>query len=96
MPKAAKAKEEVAASTLALGESEKQTENASVEEKGDEKSTEIKVDADGLVAIVSKKRAEKSVIGTTGDIVTFDKDGGAKVKKADAEHFLKVPDFELK
>ena len=101
MPKATK--KEVTAEALTLetteaenSEVEKTSENVSVEtEKTENKPKEITVDSDGLVAIVSKKRAGKSVIGTTGDIVTFDKDGVAKCKKEDAEHFLKIPDFDL-
>ena len=102
MPRAAK--KEVTAEALSLetteaenAEVEKTSENVSVEtEKTESKPKEIKTDSDGLVCVVSKKRAGKSIIGTTGDIVTFDKDGVAKCKKEDADHFLKIPDFELK
>ena len=51
---------------------------------------------DGLVEVVSKKRAGKSVYGATGKIVTFDADGNATVDLADALHFKNVPGFEFK
>lgn len=51
---------------------------------------------DGLVEVVSKKRAGKSVYGTTGKIVTFDADGKATVDLEDALHFKNVPGFEFK
>lgn len=51
---------------------------------------------DGLVEVVSKKRAGKSVYGATGKIVTFDADGKATVELADALHFKNVPGFEFK
>ena len=51
---------------------------------------------DGLVTVISKKRAGKSVYGTTGDIVKFDENGIAKVKLEDALHFQQIPGFEFK
>ena len=54
------------------------------------------VDSDGLVEVVSTKRAGKSVCGTTGEIVTFDENGKAKVSIEDALHFQQVPGFEFK
>ncbi len=92
MPRAAK--KEVTAEATLTAETEKTDVSASAEQT-ENKPQEIKTDSDGLVCVVSKKRAGKSVIGTTGDIVTFDKDGVAKCKKEDAEHFLKIPDFDL-
>ena len=95
MPRAAK-KEEVTAEATLTAETEKTENSVSVSaEQTENKPKEIKTDSDGLVSVVSKKRAGKSIIGTTGDIVTFDKDGVAKCKKEDAEHFLKIPDFTL-
>ena len=54
------------------------------------------VGSDGLVEIVSTKRAGKSVCGTTGEIVTFDENGKAKVSIEDALHFQQVPGFDFK
>ena len=51
---------------------------------------------DGMVEVVSVKRAGKSVYATTGNLITFDKDGNATVLLADALHFLNVPGFEFK
>ena len=51
---------------------------------------------DGMVEVVSVKRAGKSVYATTGNLITFDKDGKATVLLADALHFLNVPGFEFK
>jgi len=51
---------------------------------------------DGLVTVISKKRAGKAVYGTTGDIVKFDENGIAKVKLEDALHFQQIPGFEFK
>jgi len=51
---------------------------------------------DGMVEVVSIKRAGKSVYATTGNLITFDKDGKASVLLADALHFLNVPGFEFK
>ena len=54
------------------------------------------VGSDGLVEVVSIKRAGKSVCGTTGEIVTFDENGKAKVSIEDALHFQQVPGFDFK
>ena len=54
------------------------------------------VGSDGLVEVVSIKRAGKSVCGTTGEIVTFDENGKAKVSIEDALHFQQIPGFEFK
>ena len=53
------------------------------------------VSADGLVEVISEKRAGKSVTGATGDIITFDDKGYAKVKLEDAVHFSQVPGFSF-
>ena len=54
------------------------------------------VSPDGLVEVISEKRAGKSVTGATGDIITFDDKGYAKVKLEDAVHFSQVPGFSFK
>ena len=54
------------------------------------------VGSDGLVEVVSITRAGKSVCGTTGEIVTFDENGKAKVSIEDALHFQQVPGFDFK
>ncbi len=61
--------------------------------KTDDLPFEVK---DGMVEVVSVKRAGKSVYATTGTLITFDKDGKATVLLADAQHFLNVPGFEFK
>lgn len=54
------------------------------------------VSSDGLVEVISEKRAGKSVTGATGDIITFDDKGYAKVKLEDAAHFSQIPGFSFK
>lgn len=54
------------------------------------------VSADGLVEVISERRAGKSVTGATGDIITFDNKGIAKVKLEDAVHFSHAPGFSFK
>jgi hypothetical protein len=82
-------KEEVKAETQ-----EAETKN---EEKDESKSgLPFSVGSDGLVTVMSEKRAGKSVIGVTGDVVTFDKDGIAKARVEDALHFQRIPDFTFK
>lgn len=49
-----------------------------------------------LVTIVSKERAGKSIIATTGDIIAFDDKGIAQVKEEDAEYLKQIPGFEVK
>lgn len=78
------------------------TENTETQEEKKGSSTEksgndfpFKVNSDGTVDIWSKKRANKSVIGSTGEIVTFDEKGFAKVKIEDALHFKDVPGFSF-
>ena len=68
-------------------------ETAKAESK-DEKP--FKIGEDGLVEVFSENRKGKSVYGTTGEIVTFDEKGIAKVKIEDALHFAKVPGFSFK
>ena len=61
-----------------------------------ERGLPFTVGSDGLVEVVSIKRAGKSVCGTTGEIVTFDENGKAKVSIEDALHFQQVPGFDFK
>ena len=60
------------------------------------KGVRFNVAPDGLVEVISEKRAGKSVTGATGDIITFDDKGYAKVKLEDAVHFSQVPGFSFK
>lgn len=82
----------------AASNAEKQTdENQKSENQIEEKKSGLPFTVkDGLVEVVSKKRAGKSVYGATGKIVTFDADGKATVEIADALHFKNVPGFEFK
>lgn len=57
---------------------------------------QFNVSSDGFVEVISKKRAGKSVTGATGEIITFDDKGYAKVKLEDAVHFSQVPGFSFK
>lgn len=82
----------------AASNAEKQSdENQKSENQIEEKKSGLPFTVkDGLVEVVSKKRAGKSVYGATGKIVTFDADGKATVEIADALHFKNVPGFEFK
>lgn len=75
---------------------EPKTEPAKVETKTENKSGLPFTVKDGLVTVVSVKRAGKSVIGSSGDVIKFDDKGIATVKLEDALHFQKIPDFEFK
>jgi len=55
----------------------------------------FKVNSDGTVNVWSRGRAGKSVIGSTGKIVTFDDKGFAVAALEDALHFQKVPGFSF-
>lgn len=57
---------------------------------------QFNVSSDGFVEVISEKRAGKSVTGATGEIITFDDKGYAKVKLEDAIHFSQVPGFSFK
>ena len=57
---------------------------------------QFNVSSDGFVEVISEKRAGKSVTGATGEIITFDDKGYAKVKLEDAMHFSQVPGFSFK
>lgn len=56
----------------------------------------FKVNPDGTVNIWSIQRAGRAVTGSTGEVVTFDDKGFAKVKLEDALHFKEVPGFSFK
>ena len=56
---------------------------------------QFNVSSDGFVEVISEKRAGKSVTGATGEIITFDDKGYAKVKLEDAVHFSQVPGFSF-
>lgn len=56
----------------------------------------FKVNSDGTVNVWSVKRAGRSVTGSTGEVITFDDKGFAKVKLEDALHFKDVPGFSFK
>lgn len=57
---------------------------------------QFNVSSDGFVEVISEKRAGKAVTGATGEIITFDDKGYAKVKLEDAIHFSQVPGFSFK
>ena len=57
---------------------------------------QFNVSSDGFVEVISEKRAGKAVTGATGEIITFDDKGYAKVKLEDAMHFSQVPGFSFK
>lgn len=51
---------------------------------------------DGKVLVVSKIRAGKSIIATTGKVVQFDTDGRAEVDIADALYLKNIAGFYFK
>lgn len=74
-------------------------EKPAVTEKTEQKNAgglPFKVNSDGTVNVWSEKRAGRSVTGSTGEVVTFDDKGFAKVKLEDALHFKEVPGFSFK
>ncbi len=84
---------------------EKQTEINQKQTDSEKKTEKNKADKnsglpftvkDGVVEVVSVKRAGKSVIGASGEIIKFDNNGVAKVKLVDAMHFAKISGFEFK
>lgn len=62
----------------------------------EKKALPFTIGSDGLVEVLSEKRAGKAVVGVTGKIVEFDNTGCAKVQVEDAIHFSKVPGFTFK
>lgn len=86
------------ATTVEKAESQ-EAEKPAVTEKAEQKNAgglPFKVNSDGTVNVWSEKRAGRSVTGSTGEVVTFDDKGFAKVKLEDALHFKEVPGFSFK
>lgn len=85
------------ATTVEKAESQKDSKPAVTEkvEQKDESGLPFKVNSDGTVNVWSVKRAGRSVTGSTGEVVTFDDEGFAKVKLEDALHFKDVPGFSF-
>jgi hypothetical protein len=85
------------ATTVEKAESQEDSKPAVTENKEEDKSgLPFKVNSDGTVNVWSVKRAGRSVTGSTGDVITFDDKGFAKVKLEDALHFKDVPGFSFK
>ena len=86
------------ATTVEKAESQEDSKPAVTEkpEQKDESGLPSKVNSDGTVNVWSEKRAGRSVTGSTGEVVTFDDKGFAKVKLEDALHFKEVPGFSFK
>lgn len=85
------------ATTVEKAESQ-EAEKTAVTEKPEQKNKDglpFKVNSDGTVNVWSVKRAGRSVTGSTGEVVTFDDEGFAKVKLEDALHFKDVPGFSF-
>jgi hypothetical protein len=84
------------ATTVEKAESQEDSKPAVTENKEEDKSgLPFKVNSDGTVNVWSVKRAGRSVTGSTGEVVTFDDEGFAKVKLEDALHFKDVPGFSF-
>lgn len=101
-------KEDVADSTVAKNatvEKSARVESSEEKIKMNEVATKENVDSNkkafsvnqnGKVSINSKSRAGKSIIATTGEIITFDKDGNAEVDVRDALYLKNINDFSVK
>ena len=85
------------ATTVEKAESQEDSKPAVTEkpEQKDESGLPFKVKSDGTVNVWSVKRAGRSVTGSTGEVITFDDEGFAKVKLEDALHFKDVPGFSF-
>lgn len=85
------------ATTVEKAESQEDSKPAVTEknEKKDESGLPFKVNSDGNVNVWSVKRAGRAVTGSTGEVITFDDEGFAKVKLEDALHFKDVPGFSF-
>jgi hypothetical protein len=85
------------ATTVEKAESQEGSKPAVTEkpEQNDENGLPFKVNSDGTVNVWSVKRAGRSVTGSTGEVITFDDEGFAKVKLEDALHFKDVPGFSF-
>lgn len=85
------------ATTVEKAESQEDSKPA-VTEKPEQKNEDglpFKVNSDGTVNVWSVKRAGRAVTGSTGEVITFDDEGFAKVKLEDALHFKDVPGFSF-
>lgn len=85
------------ATTVEKAESQ-EAEKPAVTEKPEQKNEDglpFKVNSDGTVNVWSVKRAGRAVTGSTGEVITFDDEGFAKVKLEDALHFKDVPGFSF-
>lgn len=75
-------------------------ENAKTEtdptEEAKDNGLPFTADADGMIEVCAKDRAGTSVYGATGEVITFDENGCAKVCLEEALHFAKMPGFEFK
>ena len=74
----------------------KETETPSAEKTATNNGLPFEVDSDGMVNVWSAKRAGRAVVGSTGEVVSFDEKGFAKVRLEDALHFKEVPGFSFK
>ena len=85
------------ATTVEKAESQEDSKPAVTEKpkQKDESGLPFKVNSDGTVNVWSVKRAGRSVTGSTGEVITFDDEGFAKVKLEDALHFKDVPGFSF-
>ena len=85
------------ATTVEKAESQEDAKPAVTEkpEQKDESGLPFKVNSDGTVNVWSEKRAGRSVTGSTGEVITFDDEGFAKVKLEDALHYKDVPGFSF-
>ena len=85
------------ATTVEKAESQEDSKPAVTEkpEQNDESGLPFKVNSDGTVNVWSAKRAGRAVTGSTGEVITFDDEGFAKVKLEDALHFKDVPGFSF-
>ena len=85
------------ATTVEKAESQEDSKPAVTEkpEQKDESGLPFKVNSDGTVNVWSVKRAGRAVTGSTGEVITFDDEGFAKVKLEDALHFKDVPGFSF-
>lgn len=74
-----------------------ETKAEEIKETKAEKSEETKkIDfAEKTYTVENKEKAGKSIYATTGEIITFDENGRAKVGMKDAEHLSHVPGYSV-
>jgi len=90
-----------AAVTVSEEKKTPETVTAAVEEKNEkntvEKSNKVKpiTFVEKIYTVENKEKAGKSVYATTGEIITFDENGKAKVGMKDAEHLSHVPGYVI-